>query len=172
MHQIQTPFALRGYRQRGALLLGLAVSLLSQVSYGQITISGEVTKPRTLQAADLKAMPHTEVRGHDRDGKEHRYSGVPLGELLKGAGATLGGELRGENLMKYAVVKAADGYEALYALPELDPDFAARTIILADSVDGAPLPAGVGPYRIVVPGEKKPARWVRQVSRIDVRFAK
>jgi DMSO/TMAO reductase YedYZ molybdopterin-dependent catalytic subunit len=137
-----------------------------------LTISGEVTKPLTLQAADLKALPHTEVTGKDRDGKEHHYSGVPLADLLKLAGATMGGELRGENLMKFAVVKAIDGYETLFALPELDPDFATRTILLADSVDGAPLPAGVGPYRIVVPGEKRPARWVREVKSIEVRFAK
>lgn len=150
----------------------LAFGLLTTTSYGQVTISGEVTKPLTLQAADLKALPHTEVTGKDRDGKEHRYSGVALAELLKKAGATLGGELRGENLMKYVVVKAIDGYEALYVLPELDPDFAERTIILADAVDGAPLPSGVGPYRIVVPGEKKPARWVREVKSIEVRFAK
>ncbi|WP_338869964.1 molybdopterin-binding protein [Spirosoma sp. SC4-14] len=150
-------------------LAGFSVHLQAQTA---ITISGEVTNPLTLQASDLKAMPHTEVTGKDRDGKEHRYSGIPLAALLKQAGATLGGELRGENLMKYAVIKAIDGYEVLFALPELDPEFATRTILLADSVDGAPLPTGVGPYRIVVPGEKKPARWIREVKAIDVRFAK
>ncbi|RRA97715.1 molybdopterin-dependent oxidoreductase [Larkinella rosea] len=153
------------------VLIG-AFCLAAGTGFGQITISGEVTKPLTLQAADLKALPHTEVTGKDRDGKEHKYAGVPLADLLKLAGATMGGELRGENLMKYVVVKAIDGYETLYALPELDADFATRTIILADSVDGSPLPSGVGPYRIVVPGEKKPARWVREVKSIEVRFAK
>lgn len=172
MSHVLTPSRTSNRTQRWSLMVCLLTSLLAGTSYGQLTISGEVTKPLTLQAADLKAMPHTEVTGKDRDGKEHRYSGIPLADLLKQAGATLGGELRGENLMKYAVVKAADGYEALYALPELDPDFATRTIILADSVDGVPLPAGVGQYRIVVPGEKKPARWVREVQRIEVRFAK
>ena len=137
-----------------------------------LTISGEVAKPLTLQAADLKAMTHTDVTAKDRDGKEHTYTGVPLLDLLKQAGATLGNELRGENLTKYVIVKAVDGYEVLFALPEIDADFATRTIILADSVDGAPLPQGVGPYRIVVPGEKKPARWIREVKSIEVRFAK
>lgn len=137
-----------------------------------LTISGEVTKPLTLQGADLKAMAHSQVSAKDRDGKEHQYTGIPLVDLLKQAGATLGGELRGENLMKYVVVKAVDGYEVLFALAELDPEFATRTILLADQVDGAPLPAGTGPYRIVVPGEKKPARWIREVKAIDIRFAK
>ncbi|GAB2546916.1 hypothetical protein GCM10027085_42690 [Spirosoma aerophilum] len=136
-----------------------------------LTVSGEVTKPLTLQAADLKAMAHIEVTGKDRDGKEHQYAGILVVDLLKQAGATVGGELRGENLTKYVIVKAIDGYEVLFALPELDTEFASRSIILADSVDGSPLGAGVGPYRIVVPGEKKPARWIRQVKAIEVRFA-
>ncbi|GAB4022852.1 hypothetical protein GCM10028773_37570 [Spirosoma koreense] len=147
---------------------------MAGASYGQtaLTVSGEVTKPLTLQAADLKAMPHTEVTDKDRDGKEHRYSGVPLIELLRQAGATVGGELRGKNLAKFAVVKATDGYEVVFALPELDPEFATRTVLLADSVDGAPLAAGVGPYRVIVPGEKKPARWIREVKSIEIRSAK
>ncbi|QDK80242.1 molybdopterin-dependent oxidoreductase [Spirosoma sp. KCTC 42546] len=136
-----------------------------------LTISGEVTKPLTLQAADLKAMTHTEVIGNDRDGKEHKYSGVPLSELLKQAGATLGSALRGENLTKYVVVKAIDNYEVIFALAEIDPDFTTRVILLADSVDGVSLAQGVGPYRVVVPGEKKPARWIREVKSIEVRFA-
>lgn len=159
---------------RTYVALAFTFGVLTSNSFGQtvLTISGELTKPLTLQAVDLKAMPHTDVTGKDRDGKEHRYSGVTLFDLLKQAGATLGGELRGQNLTKYVVVKAIDGYEVLFTLPEIDPDFATRTILLADSVDGEPLPAGVGPYRVVVPGEKKPARWVREVKSIEVRFAR
>ena len=155
-----------------ALLISFSLLTIGSRAQTVLSISGEVTKPLTLQAADLKAMPHTDVTGKDRDGKEHTYSGIPLVALLKQAGATVGGELRGENLSKYVIVKAIDGYEVLFALPELDPEFATRTIILADSVDGAPLPSGVGPYRVVVPDEKKPARWIREVKSIEVRFAK
>lgn len=159
--------------QERFIFLLLALALVTLSSQAQtITISGEVTKPLTLQAADLKAMAHTSVTAKERDGKEHTYSGVPLADLLKQAGATIGPELRGENLTKFVLVKAADGYEVLFALPELDPEYATRTIVLADSVDGAPLAQGVGPYRIVVPGEKKPARWIREVRSIEVRFVK
>ncbi|GAB3880984.1 molybdopterin-dependent oxidoreductase [Spirosoma agri] len=148
--------------------------LLTGSAYAQtvLTISGNVAKPLTLQAADLKSMPHAMVTGTDKDGKEHQYSGVPLVDLLKLAGATLGGELRGGNLTKYAVVKAVDGYEVLFALPEIDPEFATRTILLADSVDGSPLPKGVGPYRVIVPGEKKPARWIREVKAIEIKSSR
>ncbi len=155
-------------------VLIVALVLLTTAGYSQtvLTVSGEVTKPLNLRAADLSALPRTEVTAIDRDGKEHRYSGVALLDLLKRAGTTLGNDLRGENLMKYVVVRAIDGYEVVFALPEIEPDFTTRTILLADRVDGAPLPSGIGPYRIVVPGEKKPARWVREVKAIEVRFAK
>lgn len=137
-----------------------------------LTVTGEVTRPLTLQAAAVKGLPHTEITAADRDGKEHTYSGIPLIELLRQAGASTGAELKGKNLTKYIVVKATDGYEVVFAIAELDPDFSTRTILLADSVDGAPLAAGTGPYRVVVPGEKKPARWIRDVKGIEVKFAK
>ncbi len=153
--------------------LFLSLFFISSVSAQTVLkISGEVSQPLQLQAADLKALPHVEVKATDRDGKEHRYSGIPVIELLRKAGVTVGGQLRGENLVKYALVRAADGYEVLFALPELDPEFSARTIILAESVDGAALPSGIGPYRLVVPEEKKPARWIREVREIEIRFAK
>ncbi|WP_020605705.1 molybdopterin-dependent oxidoreductase [Spirosoma spitsbergense] len=136
-----------------------------------LTISGDVTKPVTLQEAEVKNMPHTEVTAKDHDGNEHRYAGVALVELLKQAGTTLGGELRGKNLRKFVLVKGADAYEVLFALPELDPEFATQTILLADAVDGAPFVPGVGPYRLVVPDEKRATRWVRNVKAIEVRLA-
>jgi DMSO/TMAO reductase YedYZ molybdopterin-dependent catalytic subunit len=163
---------MNGLVPRNQLLLIAVALLLTTASVAQtLTIAGEVTKPLTLQSADLKALPHLELSAADRDGKEHRYAGIPLITLLTQAGASAGAALKGKNLTKYVVVKAADGYEVVFALAELDPDFSTRTILLADSIDGAPLTDGVGPYRVVVPGEKKPARWIRQVTAIEVRLA-
>ncbi len=162
-----------GLLLRNRLLLIAVALLLTTVSSAQtLIVLGEVTKPLALQPVDFKGMLHTEITAADRDGKEHRYAGVPLITLLNQAGASMGAALKGKNLTKYVVVKAADGYEVVFALAELDPDFSTRTILLADSVDGAPLADGVGPYRVVVPGEKKPARWIRQVTAIEVKLAK
>ena len=68
----------------------------------------------------------------------------------------------------YVVVEAADGYRAVFALAELDPAFTDRVILLADRRDGKPLSTREGPFQIIVPGEKKHARWVRQVIRLKV----
>lgn len=164
---------MNGIVPRNRFLFIAVALLLTTASVAQtLTISGDVTKPLTLQPADLKALPHIEITAVDRDGKEHRYAGVPLITVLNQAGVSTGAALKGKNLTKYVVVKAADGYEVVFALAELDPDFSNRTILLADSADGAPLADGVGPYRVVVPGEKKPARWIRQVTSLEVKLAK
>jgi DMSO/TMAO reductase YedYZ molybdopterin-dependent catalytic subunit len=137
-----------------------------------IKVEGEVTHPMELSPADLAKMRRVEVHAADRDGKEHTYSGVPLSDILQQAGVTMGPQLRGGNMAKYLLVKSADGYEVLFSLPELDSTFSSRVIILADQADGSPLPANKGPFRIVVPGEKKPARWIWQVNALVVRLAK
>jgi hypothetical protein len=38
----------------------------------------------------------------------------------------------------------------------------------ADRKDGKPIASGEGPYRLIVPDDKRPARWVKQVRRITV----
>ena len=147
---------------------------LSQVAEksAAVKISGELTTPLSLAAADLQQYPQTTVIRKDRDGNDHTYSGVILEAILKKAGVTMGKELRGENLSKYVWVEASDGYQVVFALAELDKDFTDRTIILADLVDGKPLAAGDGPFRIIVQDEKKPARCIKQVTAIKVRFAR
>jgi hypothetical protein len=68
-----------------------------------------------------------------------------------------------------ALVDGSDGYRAVFALAELSPDFTDHVILLADTKDGQPLSPREGPYRLVVPGEKHPTRWVRQVIAVEVR---
>ncbi len=137
-----------------------------------VKISGEVTTPLEIKPTDVAAMPQTTVIRKDKDGRDHTYSGVVLATILQKAGVTLGKDLRGENLTKYVSVEASDGYQVVFALAELDKDFTDRTIILADKVDGQPLPQGDGAFRIIVQDEKKPARCIKQVTAIKVVFAK
>jgi DMSO/TMAO reductase YedYZ molybdopterin-dependent catalytic subunit len=136
------------------------------------TVEGEVLKPLKLTQEDLLKLKQTEVKAKDRDGKEHTFKGVLLVDILDSAGVTLGKDLRGENLTKYVLIKAVDGYEVIFSLPEVDPEFTGQTIILAYQVNGSPLPHGDGPFRIVAPNDKRPARWIRELSSIKVVFSK
>lgn len=114
-------------------------------------------------------MPRSKVKAQEH-GNEATYEGVALTDLLQKAGAPMGSLLRGKAMASYVLVTAHDGYRVVFALPELDPAFsdAARQIILADTADGKPLSEKAGPVRIVVPQEKKGARWIRMVESIEV----
>jgi hypothetical protein len=60
----------------------------------------------------------------------------------------------------------------VFALPELDDAFTDRIVLLADRKDGKGLTEREGPFRIIVPHEKRPARWVRQVVSLTIRQSK
>ena len=155
--------------------LGLLASIIltSSASYAQaapatLRLEGLVATPRTLTAADLTALPPREQTTTDKEGKKHVYRGVALADVLHLAGAPAGQAIHGPVLAEAVLATAADGYQAVFALPETDPDFSPQTILLATSRDGQPLPPHDGPYQLIVPLEKKPARWVRQVTGLKV----
>jgi hypothetical protein len=137
-----------------------------------VKVTGEVTTPLTLTAADLAAMPQTEDSARDKQGMMHHYSGVAIADILSKAGVTTGNQLRGKNMAKYLLVSCADGYQVVFSLAELDQSITDRVVILADKEEGKPLAAGVGPFKLIVPGEKKPARNCFQVTTLTVGLAK
>jgi len=143
-----------------------------QKEAAMVKISGEVAKPLSIGVADLQKMPRINISRKDRDNKEHQYSGVLLSALLGNSGATTGKELRGENLTKYVIVEASDGYQVIFSLAELDAEFSDNKIIVADMVDNAPLAPADGPFRIIVQTDKRPARCIKQVNSVRVGFAK
>jgi len=128
-----------------------------------VRIGGEVTQPFTLNDVEFNAFKKTSVHRKDKDGNNHIYSGAVLSDILLKAGATLGKDLKGGNLNKCLLVEAIDGYQVVFALAELDQAFTDRIIILANEMDGKPLPVADGQFRIIVQDEKKPARCIKQV---------
>jgi DMSO/TMAO reductase YedYZ molybdopterin-dependent catalytic subunit len=134
----------------------------------QVQVSGEVARPLTFSAEDLAKLPRQTLKAKAHDGAESQYEGVALVEILAKTGVPFGKDLRGKAMAFYVVAEASDGYRAVFALPELDPAYSDRVILLADHRDGRPLSSREGPFQIVVPGEKKHARWVRQVIRLRV----
>ena len=133
-----------------------------------LRIEGEVEHSLTLTGADLLKLSHQTVQAKDHGGAEATFAGVTLVDLLRLAGVKFDEQLRGKQMTAYLLVKAADGYQVVFALPELDPGFTDRVILLADQRDGKPLSAAEGPLRIIVPGEKRQARWVRQVITLTI----
>lgn len=156
-----------------SILLLLALQTVGQAAQQStavvLHVSGAVAQPLALTIQDLAAMPRTKLTTKEHD-QTVTYEGVTLTEILQKAGAPMGKLLRGKAMAMYVLVTARDGYRVVFALPELDPDFsdASKQIILADTADGKPLSEKQGPLRVVVPQEKKAARWIRMVETIEV----
>src|SRR5262245_17702529 len=136
-----------------------------------LSIGGEVANPVKLTTDDLAKLRRRSVQAKDHDGKDTVFEGIELAEVLRLAGVKFGEQLRGKELALFLVVDAADGYRAVFGLPQLDHAFTDRIILLAERRDGKPLPEKEGPLRIVVPDEKRQARWVRQVISLTIRRA-
>lgn len=132
----------------------------------------ESGKTLDLTAKDLAKFTRRDVRAKGHDEKESTYSGYSLSDILLAAGAKIGkDELRGKELAAYLLVEAADGYKATFAIAEISADFTDKIILLADTRDGKPLPSNEGGWQIIVPGEKKHGRWVRQVIALKLKKA-
>ncbi len=147
---------------------GLRAAQAPAASPATLTIVGDVGKTLTLTSDDLRALPRSRVEVKTEDGTVNTYEGVFVGELLKRAGAPVGAELRGNAVASYVVATASDGYQVLFSLAELDPAFTSNDIIVADTVDGKPLFAYQGPFRIVAPKDLRGARSIRMLQRIEV----
>ncbi len=135
----------------------------------ELRISGAVSTPLVLTLADLKNLPRkklTVVNPHDK--KTEAYEGVLLEELLRKAGVPQGESLRGASMATYVLAEAADGYRVVFSLAELDSGILDSEVIVADTMDGTPLGDKQGPFRIVAPHERRPARWVRMLKSVTV----
>jgi hypothetical protein len=121
----------------------------------------------TLTAAALAQMPRANVTTKN-DGIEVTYQGVWLHEVLKAAGVPGGSELRGKALTTFVVAEASDGYQVIFSVAEMDPAFTDHQVLLADQADGKALFGAQGTFRLVAPKEKRGARSVRMLHKLEV----
>ena len=136
---------------------------------GDFRISGNVATPLDLTAADLKSMPRKTLRVDNPHSKKTEvYEGVLVEDLLKKAGVPQGEQLRGPAMASYVLIEAADNYRVVFALEEFNSSFQDSEIIVADTMDGAPIAGALGPFRLVAPHEKRPARWVEMLKSITI----
>ena len=120
--------------------------------------------------ADLKSMPHTTVAIHNpHSNADETYSGVRLADLLAPLGVPVGKDLRGEALALAIVAAGSDGYKVALSIAEIDPAFHPGEVIVADALNGKPLAPDLGPFRLVVTEDKRPARAVRNLVSIELK---
>lgn len=150
-----------------SFLVALVAGLASLKAEPGPTVVSYQDKKITLTAEVLEKLPRLEA---DATGKSerHHYAGVKVADVLGLVGAPLGEALKKDALTLVVKIRGADGFTVMFALAEFDANFSDRTILLADQQDGATLEEKAGPFRVVIPEDKRPSRWVRQVVAIEV----
>jgi DMSO/TMAO reductase YedYZ molybdopterin-dependent catalytic subunit len=134
-----------------------------------LVIKGDIEHELHLTAAAVHELPHVETAATDgHSGQTITFRGVWLSDLLARAGVPLGEKLRGMALATYVVAEASDGYRVVFSLAEVDPRTSGSDVLIADAADGKPLDEKTGPLRLVVPRDKRPARWVRQLTTLRI----
>jgi len=165
----------RAGRCLAAIMGGIAIVMLAgglrataQDVHG-IEIAGDAIATGTITAEELSRLPVVEQKVRYRTSKGEdggRYKGPLLWSILEARGLA---DLPGHNtqLRHSFVVEGRDGYRIVFSIGEIDPDFGNAPIQLATERDGKPMAPGEG-YRLVVPGDKRGARHVRDVVKIEV----
>ena len=145
--------------------------VLSTIATAQsFGIKGDVPGPKTLTAASLHQLPRTSATV-EINGTKFQYEGVAFVDLMKSAGLLFDNASKPTNLVSYVIVEATDKYKVIFAAPEFDPSLTSKVVILADTKDGKPLGSAEGPFRVIVPDEKRQMRWVKFASSMTVKRA-
>ena len=134
---------------------------------GSLVLTAEPSHaPVVLSPADFRALPHISITVHNsHTNAAETYSGVPLATLLETVNAPLGKALHGEAMTSYVVATGSDGYSVVLSLAEIDPEFHAGQVLVADARDAKPLEKN-GPFQLIVSDDKRPARWVHNLNSI------
>jgi hypothetical protein len=133
-----------------------------------LTVDGKAT---TLSVADLATMPQKTVTVHNEHTKtDETYAGVLLGDLLAKYGFPVEKTTHRKMLQSYLVAEGMDKYWVLYSVTEIEGSEHNGNVIVATSMGGKPLGED-GQLKLVDSEDKKPQRWVRNLSAITVKSA-
>lgn len=143
---------------------------------GGLTFGGDVL-PKTIRFGWPEILDlDRQTAEWTADDKQHTLVGIPLSGVLARAGfrpsepkpdATP--EDKRAAYQVAIVVTGADGQQAVLSAAELTPGMGFTQAMLVFQMDGASLPAGQGPLKLVVLSDgNKHLRSVRSVARIDL----
>jgi hypothetical protein len=133
-----------------------------------LTVNGNATK---LSVTDLQAMPQKTVKVHNaHNNMDETYAGVALGDLLAKAGFVADKTTQKKMLHSFIQAEGTDKYWVLYSAIEVEPSEHDGDVIVATAMDGKPLGAD-GNFKLISTADKKPQRWVRNLTAITLKSA-
>lgn len=141
-----------------------------QMQLKQVAVALKITygkKHSEWTPQSLAPLPHVTVNVYNEHAKANQtYSGVPLIALLNPLGVP--DKPHGKDFRLYLIAEGSDGYQVVYSVAEVTPDVHDATVLVADSMNGKPV-GDNGLLQLVATGEKRPARWVRNLVAIRVK---
>jgi hypothetical protein len=147
-------------------LIAAGMAVAAQERPATLTIAGG-ERTLTVTREMLDSMPRAKA-SIDHENVVTEFEGVWLDQLLAQVGAPLAGNLRGKAFATFVRAEANDGYQVVFSLAEIDPAFSENRVLLADRARGEKLIGSQGPFRLVVVKDKRPARSMRMVERIEL----
>ncbi|MBC7814183.1 MAG: molybdate ABC transporter substrate-binding protein [Burkholderiales bacterium] len=148
---------------------------IPDVDANSLTVDGQVLNPFTLTADDLRENYSSETVDvtflSGEDTVTTSFTGVRLWDILSAAQANFNADIRNDKLSMFVVVTASDGYQAVIAWGEIDPEFGNQPILVAYGEAGVPIEDEQGGLRLVVPSDARGGRYVSGIVNISLRDA-
>ena len=136
-------------------------------------VTGLVAQPLRLTREVLKAnYAATIQQGSFLDSDQNQtitaaFTGALLIDVLNSACVRFNPEVKDDLLRFYVTVTAQDGYQTLLSWGEMAPGFGEQPVLLAYAQNGETL----GELRLIVPGDARGGRDVKNVVSLEVRRA-
>ena len=143
---------------------------LAEIVPATLTVSGVTGKTVILTEGDISKLPQQTVKATDH-GTPVTFEGVLLRDVLAKVDLPTGEKFHSTAASYYLVAEGKDGYRGVFAWAELDSTFMDKALYVVTKRDGKPLAEKDGPFQLVVPGEKRNARWVRQLTALRIKQA-
>ncbi|WP_030245791.1 molybdopterin-dependent oxidoreductase [Streptomyces sp. NRRL S-350] len=135
-----------------------------------VRLRGLLDDPAELTVAQLRSLPshHVEARFNclGNGDQQHGFDGPRLWDVVRAAHPRVDLHGRKGRLRFLLTVTGTDGHCAVVSWAEIDPEFGGQQILLATSIDGAPLDSA-GP-QLVVPADYCGARYISGITEVWV----
>jgi hypothetical protein len=121
-------------------------------------------KPIVMPPQVVAGLPHetvTVINGHTNTSET--YSGVPVSALLVKLGLPFEKTNEHTLLRTFIIAQGTDGYTVILSAYETLSAIRDGNVIVADKLNGKPLDQE-GAFKLVIPGDKRPQRWVQNLK--------
>jgi hypothetical protein len=140
-------------------------------SFSPVLLQGDIANPGLYNLPDL--APAVEQKAtYTAAGTQvtDTYTGISLWNFLADAGDVTVTSAKNDILSKYVVATGSDGYEAVFSVGEIAPNFGAQpvTIAYADTAGQLGPNGSDGLARMVVPGDHAGGRYVSDLVTLKV----